>query len=141
MKITVAAAAHAIAEPATFADFAARVSASVARAASAGTHVVVLPEYLALEAAAALAAGEIKVAAGAAPTKTVSCVRRLGAYSLSTTARTTAGRSCCGQSALMPTCASRLKASSAPRSSSATAHSSLPRAATPSSGKPRSTGV
>ena len=56
MKITVAAAAHAIAEPATFADFAARVSASVARAASAGTHVVVLPEYLALEAAAALAA-------------------------------------------------------------------------------------
>lgn len=56
MKIKVAAAAHAIGEPSTFAEFATRVSTSVARAASAGAQVVVLPEYLALEAAAGLAA-------------------------------------------------------------------------------------
>ncbi len=53
MKLVVAAARHAIGEPADFGAFADRVSASVAAAARAGAQVVVLPEYLALEAAAA----------------------------------------------------------------------------------------
>lgn len=55
MTLQVAVASHVIGEPADFDSFAARVSASVARIAGAGAQVVVLPEYLALEAAAALA--------------------------------------------------------------------------------------
>lgn len=53
MIVTVATANHAIREPADFNAFATRVSASVARAAAAGAGIVVLPEYLSLEAAAA----------------------------------------------------------------------------------------
>ena len=55
MTLSVAAAQYRIGEPQVFADFAARVSSSVSSAASAGAQVVVLPEYLALEAAAAQA--------------------------------------------------------------------------------------
>jgi predicted amidohydrolase len=58
MTLKVAASSHVIGEPADFDAFATRVSASVARAASAGAQIVVLPEYLALEAAAALAPDE-----------------------------------------------------------------------------------
>lgn len=52
MKLTVAAAQHAIGMPADFGAFAARIVDDVAHAAAAGARVVVLPEYLALEAAA-----------------------------------------------------------------------------------------
>ena len=52
MKLTVATAQYSIGEPAGFADFAARVGDRVAQAARAGADLVVLPEYLALEAAA-----------------------------------------------------------------------------------------
>jgi predicted amidohydrolase len=52
VKVSVAAAQYRIGEPLVFADFAARVESSVARAAAAGAQVVLLPEYLALEAAA-----------------------------------------------------------------------------------------
>ncbi len=52
MKLTVAAARYTIAAPADYPSFAARVSASVATAAARGANLVVLPEYLALEAAA-----------------------------------------------------------------------------------------
>ncbi len=55
MKLTVATAQYPIGEPADFAAFAARVGDRVAHAARAGARVVVLPEYLALEAAAAQA--------------------------------------------------------------------------------------
>ena len=54
MKVCVAAARHAIGEPADFPAFADRVSAAVADAAARAARAVVLPEYLALEAAAAL---------------------------------------------------------------------------------------
>ncbi len=54
MKVNVAAAQYAIGEPSSFADFLARVEREVATAVAAGAHVVVLPEYLALEAAGAL---------------------------------------------------------------------------------------
>lgn len=54
MKLTVATAQYGIGEPRDFAAFAERVSARVAAAAQAGAQLVVLPEYLALEAAAAL---------------------------------------------------------------------------------------
>jgi len=56
MKLTVATAQYPIAEPADFAAFAARVGDCVAEAARAGAGLVVLPEYLALEAAAAQSA-------------------------------------------------------------------------------------
>ena len=52
MKLTVAAARYTIAAPADYPSFAARVSAHVAAAAARGANLVVLPEYLALEAAA-----------------------------------------------------------------------------------------
>ncbi|HTO58787.1 MAG TPA: carbon-nitrogen hydrolase family protein, partial [Pseudomonadales bacterium] len=52
MKLTVATAQYAIGAPADFASFAARVGDRVAQAARAGAGLVVLPEYLALEAAA-----------------------------------------------------------------------------------------
>lgn len=52
MKLRVAAAQYAIGEPRDFDAFAARVAAQVALAASRGAQVAVLPEYLALEAAA-----------------------------------------------------------------------------------------
>ena len=58
MKLTVATAQYAIGEPADFAAFAARVGDRVAQAARAGAGLVVLPEYLALEAAAAQDADE-----------------------------------------------------------------------------------
>lgn len=54
MKLKIATAQYAIGEPRDFAAFAARVSASVAEAARAGAQMIVLPEYLALEAAAVL---------------------------------------------------------------------------------------
>lgn len=53
MSLRIAAAQYAIGEPRSFDDFAARVAASVARIAQAGASVVVLPEYLSLEVAAA----------------------------------------------------------------------------------------
>jgi predicted amidohydrolase len=53
MKLTVATAQYSIGEPADFAAFAARVGDRVAQAAREGAGLVVLPEYLALEAAAA----------------------------------------------------------------------------------------
>ncbi len=52
MKLTIAAAQHAIGMPADFRAFAARIVEDVARAAAAGARVIVLPEYLALEVAA-----------------------------------------------------------------------------------------
>jgi len=52
MKITVAASQYSIDAPADFAAFASRVGERVAAAVRTGAHVVVLPEYLALEAAA-----------------------------------------------------------------------------------------
>jgi predicted amidohydrolase len=54
MKLKIATAQYSIGEPADFAAFAARVGDRVAQAARAGANVVVLPEYLALEAAAGL---------------------------------------------------------------------------------------
>lgn len=54
MKLKIAAAQYGIGEPRDFAAFAARVSTRVAAAARDGAQLVVLPEYLALEAAAAL---------------------------------------------------------------------------------------
>lgn len=54
MKLKIATAQYGIGEPRDFAAFAGRVSARVAEAANAGAQVIVLPEYLALEAAAAL---------------------------------------------------------------------------------------
>lgn len=56
MKIKVAVARYRIGEPSTFADFAHCVGVRVAAAAAGGAGVVVLPEYLALEAAAILPA-------------------------------------------------------------------------------------
>ncbi len=56
MKIRVASAQYAIGEPADFDEFAQRVAAQVALAAARGAQVAVLPEYLALEAAAAFSA-------------------------------------------------------------------------------------
>jgi predicted amidohydrolase len=53
MKLTVATSQYSIGEPADFAAFAARVGDRVAQAAREGAGLVVLPEYLALEAAAA----------------------------------------------------------------------------------------
>ena len=58
MKLTVATAQYAIGEPADFAAFAARVGDRVAHAAREGAGLVVLPEYLALEAAAAQSADD-----------------------------------------------------------------------------------
>jgi predicted amidohydrolase len=55
MSVRVAVARYAIGEPADFAAFAARVAGRVDVVARAGAQCVVLPEYLALEAAAALA--------------------------------------------------------------------------------------
>ena len=55
MSVRLAVARYAIGEPADFAAFAARVAARVDAAARAGAQCVVLPEYLALEAAAAQA--------------------------------------------------------------------------------------
>jgi predicted amidohydrolase len=55
MKLRVAAARYAIGEPTDFAAFADRVGERVATAAGAGAQCIVLPEYLALEAAAAQA--------------------------------------------------------------------------------------
>ncbi len=52
MKLRVAAAKYRIGEPRDFSAFAGRVTAQVARAATEGAQVAVLPEYLALEAAA-----------------------------------------------------------------------------------------
>jgi predicted amidohydrolase len=52
MKLKIATAQYSIGEPADFAAFAARVGDRVAAAANAGAGLVVLPEYLALEAAA-----------------------------------------------------------------------------------------
>lgn len=52
MKLNIATAQYRIGEPRDFSAFADRVSARVAAAADAGAHMVVLPEYLALEAAA-----------------------------------------------------------------------------------------
>ena len=56
MKLKIATAAYGIGEPHDFAAFADRVSVRVAAAVSAGAQFVVLPEYLALEAAAGLGA-------------------------------------------------------------------------------------
>jgi predicted amidohydrolase len=56
MRIRVAVAQYWIGAPDDFAAFASRVTASVAGAAAAGAQLVVLPEYLALEAAAGQAA-------------------------------------------------------------------------------------
>jgi predicted amidohydrolase len=56
MKLKIATAQYSIGEPADFAAFAARVGDRVAQAARAGADLVVLPEYLALEAAASLPA-------------------------------------------------------------------------------------
>ncbi len=53
MKLKIATAQYAIGEPHDFAAFADRVSLRVAAAAQAGAQMVVLPEYLALEASAA----------------------------------------------------------------------------------------
>lgn len=52
MKVRVAAAQYDIGEPRDFDAFASRVGAQVAAAAKQGAHIVVLPEYLALEIAA-----------------------------------------------------------------------------------------
>ena len=52
MKLKIATAQYSIGEPADFAAFAARVGDRVAQAARAGAGLVVLPEYLSLEAAA-----------------------------------------------------------------------------------------
>jgi predicted amidohydrolase len=52
MKLKIATAQYSIGEPADFAAFAARVGDRVAQAARADAGVVILPEYLALEAAA-----------------------------------------------------------------------------------------
>ncbi len=54
MKIRVAGAQYTVGEPADFAAFAARIEGRVAAAAASGAGLVMLPEYLALEAAAAL---------------------------------------------------------------------------------------
>lgn len=54
MKFTIATAQYRIGEPRDFAAFGERVSARVAAAVQAGAHMIVLPEYLALEAAAIL---------------------------------------------------------------------------------------
>lgn len=54
MKLVIAAAQYGIGEPGDFAAFGERVSARVADAVHAGARLVVLPEYLALEAAAIL---------------------------------------------------------------------------------------
>lgn len=59
MKIKVAAAQYAIGEPEDFSAFAEGVAAQVAVAAGQGAQVVVLPEYLALE-AAAIFDGEVR---------------------------------------------------------------------------------
>ncbi|HVV95833.1 MAG TPA: nitrilase-related carbon-nitrogen hydrolase, partial [Rhodanobacteraceae bacterium] len=56
MKLKIATAQYSIGEPADFAAFAARVGDRVAQAARAGADLIVLPEYLALEAAASLPA-------------------------------------------------------------------------------------
>jgi len=56
LKLSVATAQYSIGEPADFAAFAARVGDRVAHAAREGAGLVVLPEYLALEAAAAQSA-------------------------------------------------------------------------------------
>ena len=58
MKLRIATAQYSIGQPADFAAFAARVGDRVAEAARADAGVVVLPEYLALEAAAGLPAEE-----------------------------------------------------------------------------------
>src|SRR5262249_49100457 len=58
MKLTVATAQYPIGEPADFGAFATRVGDRVAHAARAGAGVVVLPEYLALEAAASQSADD-----------------------------------------------------------------------------------
>lgn len=52
MKLKIASAQYAIGEPARFADFVERVAAAVAAAAAQGAQIAILPEYLALEAAA-----------------------------------------------------------------------------------------
>lgn len=57
MKLKIAAAQYGIGEPGDFDAFGERVSARVADAVHAGAQLVVLPEYLALEAAATLDAG------------------------------------------------------------------------------------
>ena len=54
MKVRIAAARYAIGMPSHFPAFAMRVAAQVSQAAVQGAQIVVLPEYLALEAAAAL---------------------------------------------------------------------------------------
>lgn len=56
--LTIAAARHAVAPAASFAEFAARQEAGIAEAASRGATVAVLPEYLALELEGSLAAAE-----------------------------------------------------------------------------------
>ena len=56
MKVRLALAQWRIGAPRDFAAFAARISTEVADAARSGAHVVVLPEYLALELASTLAA-------------------------------------------------------------------------------------
>jgi predicted amidohydrolase len=56
MKLRVAAARHAVGEPRDFAAFANAIEAGVAVATAQGAQIVVLPEYLALEAAAMLPA-------------------------------------------------------------------------------------
>ena len=62
MKVRVAAAQYAIGEPRDFDTFASRVAEQVAVAAKQGAHVVVLPEYLALEAAAMFDAAPLETA-------------------------------------------------------------------------------
>ena len=57
MKLKVATAQYRIGEPRDFAAFADRVGARVASVAGAGVQMIVLPEYLALEAAAGQATG------------------------------------------------------------------------------------
>ena len=57
MKLKIATAQYRIGEPRDFAVFADRVGARVASAAGAGVQMIVLPEYLALEAAAGQATG------------------------------------------------------------------------------------
>lgn len=56
MSVLVAAAQYGIGAPADFATFASRLGERVANAAAAGARIVVLPEYVALEAAAGLPA-------------------------------------------------------------------------------------
>jgi len=58
VKLKIATAQYTIGEPRDFAVFAERVSARVAEAANAGAQMIVLPEYLALEAAAVLDDGQ-----------------------------------------------------------------------------------